>query len=73
MYARWAGIGDVNLHRTRHTFARWVSDPRWSIIETQEALCHKHAATTRVYVQRVAVKRDEHSTTICLSFLGISV
>jgi integrase len=25
MYARWAGIGDVHLHQTRHTIAREVS------------------------------------------------
>ncbi len=35
-----------------------------SIIETQDALGHKHAATTMVYVQRVAVKRDKHSAAI---------
>jgi integrase len=64
MYARWAGLGDVHLHQTRHTFARWVSESTGSIIETQDALGHKHAATTRVYVQRVAVKKDRHSTSI---------
>jgi integrase len=64
MYARWAGIGDVHLHQTRHTFARWVSESTGSIIETQDALGHRHAATTRVYVQRVAVKKDRHSTSI---------
>ena len=35
-----------------------------TIIETQDALRHRHAATTRVYVQRVSVKRDKHSTSI---------
>ena len=64
MYARWAGIGDVHLHQTRHTFARWVSESTGSIIETQDALGHKHTTTTRVYVQRVAVKKDKHSTSI---------
>jgi integrase len=64
MYARWAGIGGIYLHQTRHTFARWVSEPTGSIIETQDALGHKHAATTRVYVQPVAVKKDRHSTSI---------
>jgi integrase len=64
MYARWAGIGDVHLHQTRHTFARWVSESTGSIIETQDALGHKHVATTRIYVQRVAVKQDKHSTSI---------
>ena len=64
MYARRAGIGDVHLHQTQHTFARWVSESTGSIIETQDALGHRHAATTRVYVRRVAIKRDRHSTTI---------
>ena len=56
VHARWAGIGDVHLHQTRHTFARWVSESTGSIIETQDALGHKHVATTRVYVQRIAVQ-----------------
>ena len=36
-------------------FARWVSESMGRIIETQDALGHRHAATTMVYVQRVAV------------------
>jgi integrase len=58
MYARWAGIGDVHLHQARHTFARWVSASPWSIVET-----HRHVAT-EVYVPRVAVRKDGHSTSI---------
>ena len=64
MYAPWASIGEIHLHQTRHTFARWVSELTGSIIETQDALGHKHAATTRVYVQRIAIKKDRHSTSI---------
>lgn len=60
-YARDAGIGKVHLHQTRHTFARMVAEDTGSIVETQDALGHKHVATTRVYVQRIAVRRDEHS------------
>jgi hypothetical protein len=41
-----------------------VSESTGSIIETQDALGHKHAATTRVYVQRIAIKKDRHSTSI---------
>jgi integrase len=52
------------LQEACHTFARWVSESTGSIIETQDALGPKHAATTRVYVQRVAVKKDRHSTSI---------
>lgn len=63
-YADLAGIGDVHLHQTRHTYARIVAEETGSIIETQDALGHKNAATTRVYVQRVGVKRDRHSSRI---------
>jgi integrase len=63
-YARRVGLGDVHLHQTRHTFARLVSEETGSMTATQDALGHKNAATTRVYVQRVAVKRDKHSTAI---------
>lgn len=60
-YARAAGAGDVHLHQTRHTFARIVQEMTGSFNETQEALDHENLATTRVYVQRIAVKSDKHS------------
>jgi integrase len=63
-YAREAGIGKMHLHQTRHTFARMVAEDSGSIIETQDALGHKDVATTRVYVQRIAVRRDGHSERI---------
>jgi integrase/recombinase XerC len=58
-YARAAKIGEIHLHQLRHSFARMVAEGSGSLSETQEALGHKHAATTRVYVQRIAVKRDK--------------
>lgn len=63
-YAKAAGIEEVHLHQTRHTFARMVAEDSGSITETQDALGHKHVATTRVYVQRIAVRRDKHSELI---------
>jgi len=63
-YAKRAGIGKVHLHQTRHTFARMVAEDTGSITETQDALGHRHLATTRVYVQRIAVRRDRHSESI---------
>lgn len=63
-YAREAGLGHVHIHQTRHTFARIVAEETGSIIETQDALGHKNLATTRVYVNRIAVKRDKHSKRI---------
>ena len=35
-----------------------------STVETQDVLGHKRAATTRVYVQRVAVRKDRYSVSI---------
>lgn len=63
-YARQAGIEDFHLHRTRHTFARIVSEVTGDIAATQSALDHQNRATTRVYVQRIAVKRDHYSEEI---------
>lgn len=60
-YAREAGVGEVHLHQTRHSFARIVAEETGSITDTQDALGHRNAATTRVYVQRIAMKRDKHS------------
>lgn len=63
-YARAAGVGHVHLHQTRHSFARIVAEDTGSITDTQDALGHRNAATTRVYVQRIAVKKDKHSESI---------
>lgn len=63
-YARDAGITGMHIHKTRHTYARIVAEDTGSITETQDALGHKNLATTRVYVQRIAIKRDKHSKRI---------
>ena len=63
-YARVAGIEKIHIHQTRHTFARIISEETGSIVETQDALGHKNLATTRVYIGRIAVKRDKHSRQI---------
>jgi integrase len=63
-YARAAGVGDVHLHQTRHSFARIVAEETSSLTDTQDALGHRNASTTRVYVQRIAIKRDKHSERI---------
>jgi integrase len=63
-YAKEAGIDNFHLHRTRHTFARIVSEFTGDITATQNALDHQNRSTTRVYVQRIAVKRDIYSEEI---------
>lgn len=64
LYAKGAGVSHIHIHQMRHTFARIVADETGSIVETQDALGHRHVSTTRVYVQRIAVKRDKHSERI---------
>jgi len=63
-YADQAGIGKIHLHQLRHTFARIVAEESGSLHETQEALGHKNLQTTRIYVQRIAVRRDKHGSRI---------
>jgi integrase/recombinase XerD len=64
LYAKRAGIERIHIHQTRHTYARIVAEETGSYQETQEALDHENAATTRVYVQRITVKTDKHSSKI---------
>jgi integrase len=59
-YAKDAGLSHIHLHQTRHTYARIVAEETGSYLEAQEALDHENAATTRVYVQRITVKKDRH-------------
>jgi integrase/recombinase XerC len=59
-YARRAGLSHIHLHQTRHTYARIVAEETGSFVEAQEALDHENQATTRVYVQRITVKKDRH-------------
>jgi site-specific recombinase XerD len=63
-YAREAGVKNFHLYRTRHTYARIVSEFTGDITATQNALDHQNRSTTRVYVQRIAVKRDPYSREI---------
>jgi integrase len=63
-YAREAGVEGFHLHRTRHTFARIVSEFTGDITATQNALDHQNRSTTRVYIQRIAVKRDLYSVEV---------
>jgi site-specific recombinase XerD len=69
-YAREAGVEGFHLHRTRHTYARIVSEFTGDITATQNALDHQSRSTTRVYVQRIAVKRDLYSEEISKKWQG---
>ncbi len=63
-YARAAGLNHIHLHQTRHTFARLVSDEAGSLTDVQHALGHQNLATTKVYAQRVGLKKDRYSGAI---------
>lgn len=63
-HAEAAKLKGFHLHQTRHTFARIFAEDSGSMIETQEALDHANVATTRAYVQRIAIKRDKSSASI---------
>ena len=63
-YARRAGLGDVHLHQTRHTVARMVGEQSGDLAEVQTVLGHQNIATTRIYLNRVSIKRDKHSQAI---------
>jgi integrase len=58
------GLKGFHLHQTRHTFARIFSEDSGSMTETRAALDHANVATTRTYVQRIAIKRDKSSSSI---------
>jgi site-specific recombinase XerD len=63
-YAHAAGLGDVHVHQTRHTFAALVGEDAETLAEVQEALHHRDLATTRVYLDRVMRHKDKHSKRI---------
>lgn len=60
-YGEKAGVKGARIHRTRHTFGRLVAEQTGSLIETQDALDHANLSTTRVYVERIVVKKDKFS------------
>jgi integrase len=73
VYAHEAGIENIHVHQTRHTYARIVAEETGSYLEAQEALDHENAATTRVYVQRITVKADKHGSKVAKRIIVDSV
>jgi integrase len=69
-YAKEAGLDHIHNHMTRHTFARIVNEETGSLLETQEALDHEDQATTRIYVESLAIKRDKFSERISIRVDG---
>jgi|GEM_PF-5371608 len=63
--AKACGIEHFHIHQTRHTFARLVMEMTdGDVYQVQRELNHKNVATTRIYVQAVAVKKDRFSSKI---------
>jgi len=71
-YAKEADIGEIHLHQTRHTVARIVGEQAGDLTEVQTVLGHQSLQTTRVYLDRVSIKRDKHSQRIA-GRLGIDL
>lgn len=69
-YARLAGLAHFHLHQLRHTYARIVSEESGSMTATQDALGHRNLATTRVYVERIGIKRDPFSRAVAERVAG---
>lgn len=63
-YAAAAGIAHIHLHQTRHTFARMLGEEAESLFEVQQELGHRSIATTQVYLDKVARKKDKFSRKI---------
>jgi integrase/recombinase XerC len=63
-YGRMIGRPDLHNHMTRHTYARIIADETGSLTDTQDALGHANARTTKHYMQRLGVKRDKNSDKI---------
>lgn len=51
----------MRIHRTRHTFGRLVAEQTGRLVETQDALDHASLSMTRVYVERILIKKDKFS------------
>ncbi len=54
-------LNPIHPRPTCHTFARLVSDEAGSLTDVQHALGHQNLATTKVYAQRVGLKKDRYS------------
>lgn len=59
-----AGVENTHMYQTRHSFARIIAEETGSITDVQDALDHRNAATTMVYVRRIAIKKDKHSQSV---------
>jgi site-specific recombinase XerD len=69
-YAVLANLGDIHLHQTRHTVARMVGEDSGDLTQVQTFLGHTNINTTRVYLNRVSIKRDRFSEAIAKRLLG---
>jgi len=58
-YAKQAGLGDVHLHQTRHTYARIVGEETGSMRVVQDMLNHKDPSATKVYLETIMTQKDE--------------
>jgi site-specific recombinase XerD len=67
-YAKRAGLEHIHLHQTRHTVARKVGEISGDVSAVQAVLNHQKQATTKVYLDSIAVKKDRFSTQLADAF-----
>jgi integrase len=63
-YAHQAGIENFHLHMTRHSYARILGDITGSFRIVQDELGHSSQNVTRIYLQKLGVKKDRYSSII---------
>lgn len=68
-YAKAAGIRGFHLHQLRHSFARLSADISGDIFQVAAALNHRDANNTRIYVQKLGMRKDHFSDQIAKKFL----
>ena len=63
-YAALAGIAHIHIHQLRHTFARLIGEEADDLYEVQRELGHSTITTTRIYLNKVAKKKDKFGARI---------
>jgi site-specific recombinase XerD len=67
-YAAQTGIPHIHIHQLRHTFARLIGEEADDLYEVQRELGHSNINTTRIYLDKVAKKKDKLGKRIAKRF-----
>jgi site-specific recombinase XerD len=64
IYAVEAGIKDFHIHKLRHTYASVIVEEFSSLDDARETMGYANLATTKIYIQRLKVIKDNHSNSV---------